>query len=938
MNVENAAPARVMIVDDHPNTAEMLARVIRKLDTPVEVLTAASGEDALQQLGDGVVDVLITDFMMPGMSGLELIEQLQESRKPAHTILVTAYDTPGLAITARRLDIQDYLVKPVDPQRVQEIVARAIKDILPYKLAASTESRQRPFKILVADDYPDNIRLLSVRLKNEGYDYITSSDGIDALQKLRSELPDLALLDVNMPNKDGFQVLKEMRSDPKIAHIPAIMLTAARIGVKDVQEGLSLGADDYVTKPVDWRELAARIRSKLRVKQAEDTMRARTQQLGVLPEISQDLGERLDIEALTLTVLKRTVTALLAQNGYLVLFHPDGRVTQQLFEIFDFAPWSWGEVQERVITQGIVPQVVEMRGGVIVVDTQEEANWLRIPNDPARSAIAVPLLGREQVLGVLTLTHNQPDHFKPDHLNILQAIASQAAIAVENAQLYAVERKRVNELVALNQLTREISQFSRSTELLGRLGELVRLRMAYPAVALWLSNGNELKLYSLSGSENAPRDTLLSIGPQQAYATRQPVQLSGPLDEHSQDRHNGGQPVSQSVIAVPLYQEGELSGVLSVHSKRASMFSESDRIVLETLVMQVETALQRIRLFESVEREQKRLDAVLQAAADAILLVGPRGNLRLVNLEGERLFTDICASVGQALPRGKGYDSLIDFVELAREAGGPDHMEIDWPDGRTFSAYATPVVDGSLVVVLHDVTQFKDLERVKNEFIATASHDLKNPIHAVLGYSDLLEKAGPLNEQQKDFVNRLKRASGQMYELVLNLLELARIDLDAGLKLQPHHLQDLLAGVTSEFQVQAQVKGHTLLLEEPAGRLQVPVDLPRMRQVVQNLVGNAIKYTPADGQIRIYTELDSNKVWVHVQDNGLGIPDEATAHLFEKFYRVDADDRREIQGNGLGLAIVKTIVEQHGGQVKVESTLGQGSCFSFSLPLVAQDS
>ncbi|MBN1668706.1 MAG: response regulator, partial [Anaerolineales bacterium] len=435
VNVENAAPARVMIVDDHPNTAEMLARVIRKLDTPVEVLTAASGEEALQQLGDRVVDVLITDFMMPGMSGLELIEQLQESRKPAHTILVTAYDTPGLEITARRLDIQDYLVKPVDPQRVQEIVARALKDILPYKLAAATDTRQRPFKILIADDYPDNIRLLSVRLKNEGYEYLTSHDGVETLEKLRNEQPDLALLDVNMPNKDGFQVLKEMRADPKIAHIPAIMLTAARIGVKDVQEGLSLGADDYVTKPVDWRELAARIRAKLRVKQAEDAMRARTQQLGVLPEISQDLGERLDIEALTLAVLNRTVKALLAQNGHLVLFHPDGRVTQQLHQIFDFSPWSWGEVQERVITQGIVPQVVETRGGVIVADTQDEPNWLRIPNDLARSAIAVPLLGREQVLGVLSLTHNQPGHFKPDHLDILQAIASQAAIAVENAQL-----------------------------------------------------------------------------------------------------------------------------------------------------------------------------------------------------------------------------------------------------------------------------------------------------------------------------------------------------------------------------------------------------------------------------------------------------------------------------------------------------------------------
>ena len=154
---------------------------------------------------------------------------------------MTAYDTPGLSITIRRLDIQDYLVKPVDPERIRDIVSKAIKEILPYRMEVNNTKRKRPFKILIADDYPDNVRLLSVRLRNEGYDYITAMDGDEALELMRNEQPDLALLDVNMPNKDGFVVSKEMRSDPDIAHIPAIMITAARIGIKDVQEGLRLG-------------------------------------------------------------------------------------------------------------------------------------------------------------------------------------------------------------------------------------------------------------------------------------------------------------------------------------------------------------------------------------------------------------------------------------------------------------------------------------------------------------------------------------------------------------------------------------------------------------------------------------------------------------------------------------------------------------------------
>jgi len=203
----------------------------------------------------------------------------------------------------------------------------------------------------------------------------------------------------------------------------------------------------------------------------------------------------------------------------------------------------------------------------------------------------------------------------------------------------------------------------------------------------------------------------------------------------------------------------------------------------------------------------------------------------------------------------------------------------------------------------------------------------------VLGFSDLMEKAGPLNDDQKDFVNRIKNASTQMHELVINMLELIRIDLGVELNIEPFDLHDLLASVAHDLQVQAQAKDQRISLNLPEGRPQALGVVSRLRQVMYNLIGNAIKYTPAGGQITLDAEQQDSCVWIKVCDTGFGIPPEDLPFLFDKFYRVYMEETKDIEGNGLGLAIVKAIVEQHGGEVAVESTLGEGSCFSFNLPL-----
>ncbi len=294
---------KILVVDDHPNTATTLARAL-----------------SLEQVKDGAADILLTDLIMPEMTGLELIEKLYNhpAGRPAFSFLMTAYDVPGLKVTAQRLKVKEVIIKPVPPERIRQIVAKAMEEMEQTVPAKKETVTKKPFNILVADDHPENVTLLARYLTSEGYSYIGAEDGLEALEKIRKYMPDLVLLDVNMPQKDGFAVLKEIREDPATEHIPVIILTAARLDSADVQSGLNMGADDYVTKPFDRRELLARIRSKLRVKEAEDIIRRRNRELNLLPEIGKELSARLNIDELTDIVLRRTVETLGAMLGTLL--------------------------------------------------------------------------------------------------------------------------------------------------------------------------------------------------------------------------------------------------------------------------------------------------------------------------------------------------------------------------------------------------------------------------------------------------------------------------------------------------------------------------------------------------------------------------------------------------------------------------------------------
>ncbi len=765
---------RILVVDDHPNTAATLARALAQLGPSVDVVSAASGREALEKVKNKGVDILFTDMIMPEMTGLELIEKMKNhpAGRPAYTYLVTAYDVPGLKVTAQRLKVNEVIVKPVRPERICQIATQAMEEMNNIsKPAGQPVAAKRKFKILIADDRPDNVTLLVRYLEYEGYAQVSARDGVETLEKVRDEMPDLVLLDINMPLKDGFAVLSEIRSDPAISHIPVIILTAARLDATDVQSGLNLGADDYVTKPFERHELMARIRTKLRVKEAEDIIRRRNRELNLLPEIGRELSARTDIKDLANILLKRTVETLGAIQGNMIILQNGGNA-QQNYQV-SLSPED-EQNHKLEISQALIDHMKAEPQGLVVNNAQNNPLWKMDVNPFIGSAVIAPLNGRHELLGLIILAHEREHYFNTDHLLLLQAIASQASIAVENARLYA-----------------------------------------------------------------------------------------------------------------------------------------------------------------DVAQEQKRLAVILQHAAEAILLFDESGKLCLLNPAGEKLFTDFNAQINESLPHDTGYEPFVTLLDEARASQLSKSGEVLWPDQRTFVALITPIEDGGQVAILHDVTHFKDLEKVKNEFIATASHDLKNPITTISGFSSLLEQAGTLNPQQHEFLNYIKSASSTMTELVQNMMSLAQMDLDIQKKYAPVDMQKLMKEMADEFTLQAEKKNQNLKFTPLSAPVHVSGDPLQLHQLLRNLLGNAIKYTPTGGEIKIAARVDDSQISINVQDNGFGIPATDLPFIFDRFYRVREGKANEVEGNGLGLAIVKSIVEGHNGTINVESETGKGTCFSVSLPVLS---
>ena len=344
-----------------------------------------------------------------------------------------------------------------------------------------------------------------------------------------------------------------------------------------------------------------------------------------------------------------------------------------------------------------------------------------------------------------------------------------------------------------------------------------------------------------------------------------------------------------------------------------------------------------------IEESEKQLNSILSNLVSGVVLIDDKGFVDLTNHATERFLSKHTSKItGREYSYvfgPLGIDHLIETV-IEDNVKRHDEAHIYFPEERILDVHIAPYYSQGwqqrgAIIVMHDITNIRRLEKMRSEFVANVSHELKTPITSVKGFAEtLLSGDVPDKETSDQFLRIIYDESERLNRLITDLLELSKIEKQAmPLQITDVNVNEIINNSTQTISKFARDKNITLHLpDDSAGPVHVEADKDRLGQIVLNLVANAVNYTSDNGEIFINVEEHTSKIVIWVRDTGMGIPEESLDRLFERFYRVDQARSRHSGGTGLGLAIVKHLVESHDGKIFVKSVEGVGSTFTVELP------
>jgi signal transduction histidine kinase len=620
------------------------------------------------------------------------------------------------------------------------------------------------------------------------------------------------------------------------------------------------------------------------------------------------------------------------------------------------------------LNEGVAGWVAANLTPAIIDDVSIDARFKALGPYSIGSMICAPLMSGQQLLGTITASSPETGAFKAQSLKVLQMFAEQAVFAISKVRQMAEALQQTGQLAALLDVSRAMTSTLDARQIFRAIvAGIRRLVRCDDAMIFGYDEGEqELRVVAGMGLRSARlSDVRIRLSDNQSIAAWV-AQKRRPL-LHSPGEHSGVGQVTEAFLAgddlallsVPLLSKERLRGVVTL--ARPYPFDSSDLRAMLNLSNIVATALENAGLYQAVKAEQERLAAIFASSSDGIALIDQ--NQRIV--EANQAFYAIqrqprrenllCREVlhcsrsgGHDLCRegcmvlaALQYRRIVPIAEIEFTPPGNTHPargQNPQMQKRQVALSITPVLAGSgyqALVIARDTTPLREMDRMKANFISMVTHELRSPLNAINGYLDLALEgvAGELNERLHEFVRRARSSSEHLTSLVDDLLLISRAD--AGqfrLNIGQANLGAIVKGAIEEVELLAADANVNLVVRLAPDLPTFAGDDGRLKQVVRNLLTNAIKFTPEGGQVTISGEARGNQIELAVRDTGRGISPEHLPRIFERFYQV-ARGQGSRGGQGLGLAIVKTIVERHHGSISVESSPGEGSTFTISIPL-----
>lgn len=387
-------------------------------------------------------------------------------------------------------------------------------------------------------------------------------------------------------------------------------------------------------------------------------------------------------------------------------------------------------------------------------------------------------------------------------------------------------------------------------------------------------------------------------------------------------------------------------GVLHVFNKRyGNIFIEEDLHLLERLAKNASAIIQNAQIFREVVEEKEELEHIIESVYAGLIMVNKQGKVMQMNSTARKMLGVETSNV-----LGKPYYEVIDNPKIkeiiARSITNDEEVteEIDvvLKDGSEHTYQAQTAIvrdnDGNIigaVAIFNDITEIRSIERMKTAFVSTVSHELRTPLTSIKGFiSTLLADTDNYYDAatQREFYQIIDAECDRLTRLINDLLNVSRIEAGRALELNPKEIEirPLVERVVSVQR--SYTNKHNIIIDLEDDLPIIIADEDKLDQILTNLVNNAIKYSPNGGEIRVTCRKNGDGVLFSVSDQGMGIPPEHLPKVFERFHRVDNRDTRKVGGTGIGLFLVKHLVEAHGGKIWVESEVGKGTTFYFTLP------